>query len=105
MGLFKVAQIKKMIGCVSAEQMTFSRMVELLNEDVNKEVYRVRRMRGEYKTVNRCGECLFRHNEGFVQWKCLMSENKTTSLLDIACEKFKHSYVGAPIELQEATNN
>ena len=47
MGLFKVAQIKKMLGCVSAEQMTFSRMVELLNEDVNKEVYRVRRGRGE----------------------------------------------------------
>ena len=30
---FKVAYIKKMLSYVSAEQMTFSRMVEILNEE------------------------------------------------------------------------
>lgn len=38
MGIFKEAQIKKMLGQVEAEQMTFSRMVELLNQEAYKEL-------------------------------------------------------------------
>ena len=34
--LFKEADIRKMLGYVIAEQMTFGRMVELLNEDIDK---------------------------------------------------------------------
>ena len=34
--LFKEAYIRKMLGYVIAEQMTFGRMVELLNEDIDK---------------------------------------------------------------------
>ena len=36
--LFKEAYVKKMLGYVTAEQMTFSRMVECLNADINKAV-------------------------------------------------------------------
>lgn len=36
MKLFKVAEIKKMYGWYSAEQISFSRMVELMNEKANK---------------------------------------------------------------------
>jgi hypothetical protein len=36
MSLFKVQEIKKMLEYVEAEQISFSRMVELLNEKVNK---------------------------------------------------------------------
>ena len=35
--LFKAAYIKKMLGYVSAGQISFGRMVELLNMDVEKE--------------------------------------------------------------------
>lgn len=35
--LFKEAHIKKMLGYVSAGQMSFGRMVELLNIDIEKE--------------------------------------------------------------------
>ena len=38
MGIFKEAQIKKMLSQVQAEQMTFSRMVELLNQENYKEL-------------------------------------------------------------------
>jgi len=38
MGIFKEAQIKKMLGQVKSEQMTFSRMVELLNQEAYKEL-------------------------------------------------------------------
>ncbi len=38
MGIFKEAQIKKMLSQVQAEQMTFSRMVELLNQETYKEL-------------------------------------------------------------------
>jgi len=38
MGIFKESQIKKMLGQVQAEQMTFSRMVELLNQEAYKEL-------------------------------------------------------------------
>lgn len=38
MGIFKEAQIKKMLDQVQAEQMTFSRMVELLNKETYKEL-------------------------------------------------------------------
>lgn len=38
MGIFKEAQIKKMLAQVQAEQMTFSRMVELLNQEAYKEL-------------------------------------------------------------------
>ncbi len=38
MGVFKEAQIKKMIDQVQAGQMTFSRMVELLNQETYKEL-------------------------------------------------------------------
>ena len=43
MKLFKESYIKKMLGYVAAEQMTFSRMVELLNDDVQKEIYKLRK--------------------------------------------------------------
>ena len=38
MAIFKEAEIKKMLGFVQAEQMTFSRMVELLNQEAYKEL-------------------------------------------------------------------
>ena len=38
MGIFKEAQIKTMLGHVQSEQMTFSRMVELLNQEVYKDL-------------------------------------------------------------------
>lgn len=34
---FKVAYFKKLLGYVSAEQMSFSRMCELINQDIEKE--------------------------------------------------------------------
>lgn len=38
MAIFKEAQIKKMLDQVQAEQMTFSRMVKLLNQEAYKEL-------------------------------------------------------------------
>lgn len=38
MAIFKEAQIKKMLDQVQAEQMTFSRMVELLNQKSYQEL-------------------------------------------------------------------
>ena len=38
MGIFKEAQIKKMLGQVQKEQMTFSRMVQLLNQEAYKDL-------------------------------------------------------------------
>lgn len=38
MAIFKESEIKKMLGQVQSEQMTFSRMVELLNQEAYKEL-------------------------------------------------------------------
>lgn len=38
MGIFKESQIKKLLGQVQAEQMTFSRMVEIMNQEAYKEL-------------------------------------------------------------------
>lgn len=37
MGVFKLQEIRKMIGYVQAEQMSISRMVELLNQKSDKD--------------------------------------------------------------------
>ena len=44
MAIFKESQIKKMLGFVQAEQMTFSRMVELLNQEAYQELARKGRL-------------------------------------------------------------
>ena len=62
MGIFKEAQIKKMLDQVQAEQMTFSRMVELLN----KETYKELAYKGQLVTmmdVVRTLEAFLVHNE------------------------------------------
>lgn len=62
MGIFKEAQIKKMFSQVQAEQMTFSRMVELLN----KETYKELAYKGQLVTmmdVVRTLEAFLVHNE------------------------------------------
>lgn len=62
MGIFKEAQIKKMFSQVQAEQMTFSRMVELLN----KETYKELAYKGQLVTmmdVIRTLEAFLVHNE------------------------------------------
>lgn len=62
MGIFKEAQIKKMLSQVQAGQMTFSRMVELLN----KETYKELAYKGQLVTmmdVVRTLEAFLVHNE------------------------------------------
>lgn len=62
MGIFKEAQIKKMLDQVQAGQMTFSRMVELLNQ----ETYRELAYKGQLVTmmdVVRTLEAFLIHNE------------------------------------------
>ena len=62
MGIFKEAQIKKMLRQVQAEQMTFSRMVELLNQ----EAYKKLAYKGQLVTmmdVVRTLEAFLVHNE------------------------------------------
>lgn len=62
MGIFKEAQVKKMFSQVQAEQMTFSRMVELLNQEAYQELAR----KGQLITmmdVVRTLEAFLIHNE------------------------------------------
>lgn len=62
MPIFKESKIKKMLGQVLAEQMTFSRMVELLNQ----EAYRELAYKGKLVTmmdVIRILEAFLVHNE------------------------------------------
>jgi hypothetical protein len=62
MTIFKVSEVKKMLDCVQAEQMTFSRMVELLNHKAYKELAR----KGQLVTmmdVVRTLEAFLQHND------------------------------------------
>ena len=77
MGIFKEAQIKKMLSQVQAEQMTFSRMVELLNQENHKELA----YKGQLVTmmdVVRTLEAFLVHNEPVKN----QTEIKVKSLID-----------------------
>lgn len=77
MGIFKEAQIKKMLDQVHAGQMTFSRMVELLN----KETYKKLAYKGQLVTmmdVIRTLEAYLVHNEPVKN----QTEIKIKSLID-----------------------
>lgn len=77
MGIFKEAQIKKMLSQVQAGQMTFSRMVELLN----KETYKELAYKGQLVTmmdVVRTLEAFLVHNEPVKN----KTEIKVKSLID-----------------------
>jgi hypothetical protein len=77
MGVFKEAQIKKMLGQVQDEQMTFSRMVEILNQ----EAYRELAYKGQLVTmmdVVRTLEAFLVHNEPVKN----ITELKVKSLID-----------------------
>lgn len=77
MGIFKEAQIKKMLSQVQAEQMTFSRMVELLNQENYKELA----YKGQLVTmmdVVRTLEAFLVHNEPVKN----QTEIKVKSLID-----------------------
>lgn len=77
MGIFKEAQIKKMLSQVQAGQMTFSRMVELLN----KETYKELAYKGQLVTIMdvvRTLEAFLVHNEPVKN----KTEIKVKSLID-----------------------
>ena len=77
MGIFKESQIKKMLGQVQAEQMTFSRMVELLNQEAYKELA----YKGQLVTIMdilRTLEAFLVHNEPIKN----QTEIKVKTLID-----------------------
>lgn len=62
MAIFKESEVRKMLDCVLAEQMTFSRMVELLNQKAYKELAR----KGQLVTMMdlvRTLEAFLQHND------------------------------------------
>ncbi len=77
MAVFKESQIKKMLSQVQSEQMTFSNMVEFLNQ----EAYNFKAKKGDLVTmmdVVRTLECFLNHNPNIKS----MTEVKIKTLID-----------------------